>query len=54
MIYFCTLGVCNGITIVQQAYQQADMKCRMFTHFIFEKETLFCMTFGWAADRLTL
>ena len=40
MIYFCTLGVCDGIMIVQPTYWQADMKCT-FTHFIFEKETLF-------------
>ena len=54
MIFFHTLDVCDGITIVQPTYWQANMKCHMFTHFILEKEALFHMTFGWAANRLTL
>ena len=46
MIFFCTLGVCDGIMIVWPRYQQGDMKCHVFTYFILEKETLFHMTFG--------
>ena len=54
MIFFHTLDVCDGIMIVQLTYWPADLKCCTFTNFILEKETLFHMTFGWAADRLTL